>query len=128
MPAASLPSSESVRAVWDRLRAEAAAQERSVFETSSAMALSAIRTVPDGVRWLSAAAVAGAGLTGRVVGSALLDHYRETLDELRQTGYAAVREPSAGSVRPCGRRPILARAEDADRTASESPAKSLRSR
>ena len=41
-----------------------------------------------GVRWLSASAVAGAGLTGRVVGSALLDHYRETLDEVRQTGYA----------------------------------------
>jgi hypothetical protein len=32
--------------------------------------------------------VAGAGRTGRVVGDALLDHYRQTLDEVRQTGYA----------------------------------------
>jgi len=88
LPAASLPSTESVIAMWERLRTEAAAQERSVFETSSAMALSAVRTLPEGVRWLSASAVAGAGVTGRVVGSALLDHYRETLDEVRQTGYA----------------------------------------
>ena len=88
LPAASLPSSEAVVAVWERLRAEAAAQDRSVFETSSAMALSTIRTLPDGVRWLSASAVAGASRTGRVVGAALLDHYRETLDEVREAGYA----------------------------------------
>jgi hypothetical protein len=74
--------------VWDRLRSEAEAQNRSVFETSSALALSAVRTLPDGLRWLSASAVAGAGRTGRVLGAALLDHYRETLDEVRQTGYA----------------------------------------
>jgi hypothetical protein len=88
LPAASLPSSETIVALWERLRAEAAAQERSVFETSSAMALSAIRTLPEGLRWLSASAVAGAGRTGRVVGGALLEHYRDTLDEVRQTGYA----------------------------------------
>lgn len=70
----SLPTPEMVTVVWDRLRAEAAAQNRSVFETSSAMALSAVRV--------------GAGLTGRVIGAALLEHYRETLDELRRVGYA----------------------------------------
>jgi len=85
----SLPSPDMIIGVWDRLRAEAAAQNRSVFETSSALALSAIRTVPDGLRWLSASAVAGAGRTGRVFGGVLLDHYRQTLDEVRQTGYAA---------------------------------------
>jgi len=84
----SLPSPEMVTGLWDRLRAEAAAQNRSVFETSSALALSTVRSVPDGVRWLSASAVAGAGRTGRVVGEALLDHYRQTLDEVRQVGYA----------------------------------------
>ena len=84
----SLPSPEMVTGLWDRLRAEAAAQNRSVFETSSALALSAVRSVPDGVRWLSASAVAGAGRTGRVVGEALLEHYRQTLDEVRQVGYA----------------------------------------
>jgi hypothetical protein len=84
----SLPSPEVITGLWDRLRAESAAQNRSVLETSSALALSAVRSVPDGVRWLSASAVAGAGRTGRVVGEALLDHYRQTLDEVRQVGYA----------------------------------------
>jgi len=84
----SLPSPEMVTGVWNRLRDEAAAQNRSVFETSSALALSAIRSVPEGLRWLSASALAGAGRTGRVFGGALLDHYRQTLDEVRQTGYA----------------------------------------
>ena len=84
----SLPSPEMVTALWERLRTEAAAQNRSVFETSSALALSAVRALPDGVRWLSASAMAGAARTGRVVGAALLDHYRDTLDEVRQVGYA----------------------------------------
>jgi hypothetical protein len=84
----SLPSPEMITGLWDRLRAEAEAQNRSVFETSSALALSTIRSVPDGVRWLSASAVAGGGRTGRVVGEALLEHYRQTLDEVRQVGYA----------------------------------------
>src|SRR5262245_44921512 len=84
----SLPSPEMVTGLWTRLRDEAAAQNRSVFETSSALALSAIRSVPEGLRWLSASAMAGAGRTGRVFGGALFDHYRQTLDEVRQTGYA----------------------------------------
>jgi hypothetical protein len=88
LPAASLPSRETVVAMWSRLRSESAAQERTVFETSSAMALSAVRAVPDGMRWLSASAVATAGRTGRVIGSALLDHYGSTLDEVHETGYA----------------------------------------
>lgn len=84
----SLPSPEMITGLWNRLRAEAEAQNRSVFETSSTLALSAIRSVPDGVRWLSASAVAGGGRTGRVVGDVLLEHYRQTLDEVRQVGYA----------------------------------------
>jgi len=85
---ASLPSPEMLTGLWDRLRAEAAAQNRSVFETSSALALSAVRSLPEGLRWLSASAVAGAGRTGRVFGGALLDHYRQTLDEVQAAGYA----------------------------------------
>jgi hypothetical protein len=84
----SLPSPEMITGLWDRLRAEAAAQNRSVFETSSALALSTIYSVPDGLRWLSASAVATAGRTGRVVGGALLEHYQQTLDDVRRTGYA----------------------------------------
>jgi hypothetical protein len=84
----SLPSPEMITRLWDRLRSESAAQNRSVFETSSALALSTIASVPDGLRWLSASAIATAGRTGRVVGGVVLDHYSQTLDEVRQVGYA----------------------------------------
>jgi hypothetical protein len=53
------------------------------------MALSAARSVPDGVRWLSASALVGATRTGQVFAAALLDHYRQTLNEIRATGYVA---------------------------------------
>ncbi|HTG98625.1 MAG TPA: hypothetical protein VL882_00075 [Vicinamibacterales bacterium] len=84
---ASLPSRETITGVWNQLKAESARQNRSVFETSSTMALSAARSLPDGVRWLSASAVVGATRTGHVFASALLDHYKQTLGEIRETGY-----------------------------------------
>jgi hypothetical protein len=92
-----LPTVESVTGVWVRLRDEAAAQNRSVFETSSTLALAAIRGLPDGVRWFSASAVAGAGRAGRVVGAVLLEHYSATLDDVRQTGYV---EYASRQLRP----------------------------
>lgn len=86
---ASLPSREAIAGVWSQLKAESARQNRSVFETSSMMALSAARSVPDGVRWLSASALVGATRAGQVFAAALLDHYRQTLNEIRATGYVA---------------------------------------
>jgi hypothetical protein len=87
LPQASLPSRESISAVWADLKAESARQERSIFETSSLMAVSAVRAVPGGVRWLSASARVGAARTGQMVAAALLDHYRQTLSEIQQVGY-----------------------------------------
>jgi len=87
LPPASLPSRETISAVWADLKAESARQERSIFETSSVMAVSAARALPGGVRWLSASARVGAARTGQVFAAALLDHYRETLSEIRDTGY-----------------------------------------
>jgi hypothetical protein len=84
-----LPSRDSIRQIWADLTAEAARQERSVFETSSIMAVSAVRSVPDGVKWLGASTVVGVTRTGQVVGTALLDHYRDTLGEIRDVGYLA---------------------------------------
>ena len=84
----SLPSPAAVGDVWRQLQAEAERQQRSVFETSSMMAVSAIKAVPDGARWLSASAAVGATRTRQLVGAALLDHYRSTLAEIRETGYA----------------------------------------
>ncbi len=86
---ANLPSAEAIRDVWTQLTSEAARQERSVFDTSSMMAVSAVRGLPAGVRWLSASAQVGAARTGRVLGAALLDHYRQTLTDMRQVGFAA---------------------------------------
>jgi hypothetical protein len=87
LPQASLPSRETITAVWTDLKAESLRQQRSIFETSSVMAVSAARALPGGVRWLSASARVGAARTGQLFAAALLDHYRETLSEIRDTGY-----------------------------------------
>ncbi len=87
LPQASLPSWESISAVWTNLKAESARQDRSIFETSSLLAISAARSLPGGVRWLSASARVGATRTGQLFAASLLDHYRETLNEIQQVGY-----------------------------------------
>jgi hypothetical protein len=89
LPPASLPGGEAIAHVWSQLKTEAARQHRSVFETSSLMAVSAVRALPSGVRWLSASALAGAARTGQVFAAALLDHYRQTLTEMQEIGYLA---------------------------------------
>jgi hypothetical protein len=89
IPQASLPSSETIGAMWTNVKAESDRQNRSVFETSSMMALSSLRSFPGNARWFYASARAGAARTGEIVGAALLDHYRDTLAEMRETGYAA---------------------------------------
>jgi hypothetical protein len=87
LQAADLPSGETVRNLWTELKTESARQNSSIFETSSLMAVSAARAVPDGLRWLSASARVGAARTGRVLAAALLDHYRETLSAIGEVGY-----------------------------------------
>ena len=87
LPAAGLPSREAIGHVWGQLKEESARQNRSIFETSSVMAVSAARVLPGGVRWLSASARAGAARTGQVFAAALLDHYAQTLNEIRKVGY-----------------------------------------
>jgi hypothetical protein len=82
-----LPSRDAVIDLWSRLKATAAEQERSIFDTSSMMAVAAARGVPGGIRWLSASARVGALRTGQYFGAALLDHYRETLAEIQRAGY-----------------------------------------
>jgi hypothetical protein len=69
------------------LKTESARQNRSIFETSSMMALSAIRAVPAGVHWLYSSTRVGAARTGQITAAVLLDHYSQTLRELREVGY-----------------------------------------
>jgi hypothetical protein len=73
--------------VWTELKVESARQETSIFETSSVLAVSAARALPDGARWLSASARVGATRTGQILATALLDHYRDTLIEIQEVGY-----------------------------------------
>lgn len=84
-----LPSGDTIRAVWEDLRNEAAAQNRTVFELSTVMAVSAISHLPDNLLRLSRAARTTAKRTGQLLASTVLDHYSETLSEIRKTGYLA---------------------------------------
>jgi hypothetical protein len=82
-----LPAPETIRDLWMQLKAESARQDKSVFETSSMLAVSAVRALPGGVRWLGASAKVAAGRTGQVYAAAILEHYRLTLSEIRQVGF-----------------------------------------
>ena len=64
-----LASRESVTGAWRQLKAVSAQQQRSVFETSSMIAITA------------------AARTSRVMGDALVSHYRETLSGIQRQGY-----------------------------------------
>ena len=58
-----------------------------MFELSSLMALSTVRAVPENLMWLSRCARTATRRTGQLFAAGLLDHYRETLCEIRETGY-----------------------------------------
>jgi hypothetical protein len=83
----SLPSKDTITALWNQLKGTAATQHTTLFQTSSMMAVSAVRSVPENARWLSATAGVAAARTGHVFATALLEHYRETLAEIQRTGY-----------------------------------------
>lgn len=84
-----LPSRATITNLWGQLKTESARQRRSVFETSSMMAVAAVRAIPDGVRWLSASTRVSATHTGHIIAAVLLDHYKLTLGEMQQVGYVA---------------------------------------
>ena len=87
IPPKNLPSFDTLRDLWMEIRNEARLQNRTVFEMSSVMALSAIADIPRKARWLSASARLAVGKTGAVAAGMLLDHYRSTLKQIRETGY-----------------------------------------
>jgi hypothetical protein len=83
-----LPSPAAIGNQWEELKQESARQGRSVFETSSVMAVSAVRALPGKARWLSASALVGATHTGKLLSATILDHYSQMLNELHEVGYA----------------------------------------
>jgi len=82
-----LPSPGAISGRWEQLKEESARQDRSIFETSSVMALSTVRALPGTARRLSASTGIGAKHTGKLLSAAILDHYGQVLSELRQVGY-----------------------------------------
>lgn len=84
-----IPSVKVISGRWDELKDEAARQGRSVFETSSVIAISAVRALPERARWLSSSTRVAAMRTGKVLSATLLDDYSHTLGELREVGYVS---------------------------------------
>ncbi len=88
IPPKNRPALERIERVWKDIEASAQEQGRSVFMVSSLMAVSAVRYVPANMLWLSRAARSAARRTGKVLGETVLDHYTESLAEIRRTGFA----------------------------------------
>jgi hypothetical protein len=82
-----LPSRDTLTRLWTDLQTEASRQDRTVFETSSMIAVSAVRAMPGGARRMGASVVVGATRTGQVLAASLLEHYRVTLQDVRAVGY-----------------------------------------
>lgn len=87
LPTPQLPSASDVTRVWQDLRATAEREQRSVFEVSSLLAVSAVGELPERARVLSKAAAIVLRHGGAAVSNALLEHYRQSLAEMREVGY-----------------------------------------
>src|SRR5215471_15253450 len=87
LPPRSLPSPDLVRGQWEDLKEQARGQQRRVFELSSVMALATVRAMPENLIWLSRCARTAAARTRQIFAEGLLNHYRTTLNEIRETGF-----------------------------------------
>jgi hypothetical protein len=87
IPPKQLPPIKVLRNLWKEIQNTAQNENRTVFQVSSLMAMSAMNSVPQKARWLSAAARSAARKAGTTVATVLLDDYRATLKRIRDTGY-----------------------------------------
>ena len=87
LPAPKLPSRAAITGLWKDLRAAAVEQNRSIFEVSSLLAVSAVGELPRRARLLSRSATLAARKSGGAMSEALLEHYRATLAKIRETGF-----------------------------------------
>jgi len=87
IPLPELPSPEMLARNWEALKQAAASQDRSVFELSALVALSAVTALPENVRWLSRSIRSSVRRTGQVLAEALLGHYERALDDIRREGF-----------------------------------------
>ena len=89
IPPRNLPSAQLIRRNWDELKQTAAAQNRSVFELSSMMAVAAVWRAPESLLRLARAANRAVWRTGQLFAASWLTHYSQALHEIEQRGYAA---------------------------------------
>jgi hypothetical protein len=89
IPPRNLPSAQLIRRNWDELKQTAAAQDRSVFELSSVMAVAAVSHAPESLLRLARAANRAVWSTGQLFAGSWLNHYSEALREIGERGYAA---------------------------------------
>jgi hypothetical protein len=89
IPPRNLPSVAFLREHWEALRAEAAAQNRPVFELSSIIAVSAIARVPVTLLKLARASNRAVWRSGQTLGASVLTHYSQVLTDIHERGYAA---------------------------------------
>jgi hypothetical protein len=87
IPPRQLPATQTLRGLWKEIQQEAGRQNRTVFQVSSLMAISAMKGVPEKTRWLSASARSAVRKTGTVVAALVLEDYRTSLKQIRETGY-----------------------------------------
>lgn len=87
LPAPQLPSASAVTRVWQDLRATAEREQRSVFAVSSLLAVSAVGAVPERARLLSKSAAVVLRHGGAAVSNALIEHYRQSLQQMRDVGF-----------------------------------------
>ncbi|MCL4796707.1 MAG: hypothetical protein KJZ84_19240 [Bryobacteraceae bacterium] len=80
------PGIESLERHWRDLRATATAEQRSVFELSSLMALSVVTRLPGQFVWLGKSTRAAARRASQLLSVNILDHYTQTLQEIRHEG------------------------------------------
>jgi hypothetical protein len=87
LPAPQLPSAASLTRLWQDLRTTAEREQRSVFEVSSLLAVAAVGALPERARVLSKSAAIVLRHGGAAVSNALLEHYRQSLLEMREAGF-----------------------------------------
>jgi len=87
IPNPGVPASASIARSWNEMREEAKRQQRTVFEVSSLLALSAVARLPEDTLKLSRGVRNAAGRASGRFSVAILDHYRDTLSEIHEKGY-----------------------------------------
>jgi hypothetical protein len=87
LPPPQLPAPAAITGLWQDLRVTANNEGRSIFEVSSLLAVSAVSELPERARVLSKSAAVVLRRGGTALSDALLDHYRQSLREVRAVGF-----------------------------------------